>query len=348
MIATLFIILIIDNLYIKRFNLKSTIKKLLPLAVAILVSTILLLLIQFLLKKYNLQQSTYNTASLLLSDIFQKLYLTLISSLKQFTHTTSFINYTYKYLTLCLTLTSFYVILIKSPKNLPYIILFVILTSALLLSSVLTSLIAKNVAYVSLQPRIEFFGILYIYIYAITILLKQENLFLKNLTFLILTLLIFHNINTINYSAKVNFLGFKAETNLINRIINSFEKTNIQTTQKYTFVQGGVLNYRERFYTPSLTETTDSYTLSAPYIPWHLPSKSYKFYTPTDYFGNDFDVYWSFVPKQLTNYAPSLKHYLLKDAKPWPNQDSIFKENNLIVLILNQEGLSLAKSWVLK
>ena len=137
---------------------------------SIFISIVLLLIIQYFLKKYNLQHTTYNTASLSLSNITPKLYETLIASFEQFTNTTSFITYFYKYITLCLTLSSVYVLITRCYRNTINFFLLFVLLLGLNLSSVITNLIAQNTLYVLLQPRIEFFGILYIYIFSASVL----------------------------------------------------------------------------------------------------------------------------------------------------------------------------------
>jgi hypothetical protein len=161
--------------------------------------------------------------------------------------------------------------------------------------------------------------------------------------------LIFSNINNLSYASKTWKLGFTAETNLINRITNHID--NLETFNpktKYTFIQGGVLNYRERFYLKQENEKIDSYTLSAPYIPWHLPSKAYKFYTPTDFFDADFDIYWSYVNKYEIKMNTSLYNYLSYQAKPWPHNNSIYIDDNTIILTLTTNGMWRAQDWIAK
>lgn len=346
MICSIFFISIINNICFNNYTLKLIIKKALPLGISISLSVALLLTIQYFLKKYNIQQETYNTASITLANIDTKFIQTLSLSLKQFINQTTFIGYLYKYLTLCITLTALYILIIKLPKTCAHITLFTLSIIGLLISSILTSFIAQNINYVMFEPRIEFFGLLYIYAYSTITLFKQNNQLIKNLSFIIIILLIFNNINTLNYSLKIWKLGFKGETSLINRIINRIElQKNFHPIRKYTFIQSGVLNYRERFHTPSPVEDLDSYTLLAPYIPWHLPSKAYKFYTTTDYFGNDYDVFWQYIPRQLKTMYPNLPHYIKTQATIWPHPNSIFIQNDLMVLILNKQILQNAKIW---
>ena len=148
-------------------------------------------------------------------------------------------------------------------------------------------------------------------------------------------------------SSKIWNLGFKTETLLANRIINRIEENPLFTqNQKYTFVQGGSLNIRGRYYQPKTNENIDSYTLSAPYIPWHLPSKTYKFYTTSDYFGDDFDIFWRFINPNNLNLNDSLIQYLSYKSQPWPHLNSIYIDNNSIILTLTPKGMWDAQKWI--
>ena len=293
-----------------------------------------------------MQHSTYNTAGISIQLLPQKLLETFIISLKQFIITTTFIAYQYKYFTLCLTLLALFCLYNLLPKTLPHITLFLLSLLGLLLSSVFTTLIAENTHYVTFEPRIEFFGILYIYALSIITLLKYSNTFLKNITILLTTILLIYNINTLSYASKIWNFGFKTETQLANRIINTIEEHEQFSQQnKYTFIQGGTLNIREKYYQYKSLENIDSYTLSAPLIPWHLPSKTYKFYTSTDYFGADFDIYWSFVNPYEVNMSDNLAQYLNHKAKPWPNKDAIYLDDKTIILSLTQDGIWRGQNW---
>lgn len=346
LIGIIFFSIIINYLCFNKQTIKNIIKKATPMALSIICALILLLITQYLLKKYNLQYSTYNTAGISIQLLPQKLLETFIISLKQFIITTTFIAYQYKYLTLCLTLLALFCLYNLLPKTLFHIVLFSLSLLGLLISSVFTTFIAENTVYVTFEPRIEFFGILYIYALSIITLLKYSNTFLKNITILLTTILLIYNINTLSYASKIWNFGFKTETQLANRIINTIEEHEQFSQQnKYTFIQGGTLNIRGKYYQHKPDEKIDSYTLSAPLIPWHLPSKTYKFYTSIDYFGADFDIYWSYVNPYEINMSDNLAQYLNHKAKPWPNKDAIYLDNKTIILSLTQDGIWRGQNW---
>lgn len=350
MIGTIFFTLILKDLCLKGLTVKSLIKKYIPHIISLLCATLIWLFILYLLKKYNLQQNTYNTVSIDLKTLPSKSYFCLKAALQQFTTTTSFISYFYKYITLCLVLAAFIELFINLPKKTSSICFFVISILGLLLASVTTLLVAQNTAYVLDEPRIEFFSLPYIYAFSAYILLNKKNYFIQNLTIILLCLIILHNINTTAYASKIWLLGFKAENAYAERFISRLEEhTSFRPqTNQYTFIQGGTLNFRKNYHIPQKDEKTDSYTLTAPYIPWHLPYKAYTFYYPYLFVAQDFDIYWSFVSPNAFDLTPNVIKYITNSARPWPNKNATYISPSLIILTLTSEGQWNAQNWLQK
>ena len=347
LICLLFCSFALTDLCLKRLTVKSLIKKYIPYISAVTLSLICFGIILYLLKKYHYQYDTYNTAEISLKDIFPKLLYTFKEGIKQFFITTSFISYTYKYLNFCLFLLALTLLCHKLPKTIPAILSFIILLSGLIFSSVITTFISSNPLYVQNSPRIEFFGILYIYGFSSFILIKFAPQLIKNISCLTLAFLLFYNLTTISYAQKVWQLGFVSEMKLSERILTRIEEyPEFNSRKKYTFIQSGTTDFRSRFYTSKLASTQDGYTLTAPYIPWHLPSKAYSFYYPTDFFGDDFDIFWQFVDKSKLNLSPDMIKYLANTSEVWPHPNSIYIDPNTIILTLSHDGQMRARNWL--
>lgn len=309
-------------------------------------SLLCFLIIQHILKKLNFQDNTYNTASITLANLTEKIDLLLTAPIKQFTATNSLIPLAYKLSWAICTFLALIQLFLQTPHRISNKVLFCLAALGLLISPLITLIIAANTAYVLFEPRIDFFGLIYIYIFSAAILLKNARPFLKNMIYTLLTLLLFYNFNTTALTAKIWKLGFIAETRLMERIITRIENTETFTPNNtYTFVQGGTLDFRSR-YSQFHTNKTDSYTLTAPYIPWHLPSKAYKFYYPTDFFGADFDIFWRFIDTNQLHLTQNMENYLKYDAAPWPQTNAIYIDTNTIILTLTPEGNSQAKKWI--
>lgn len=347
LISVIFFTLLLNDICLNSLPLKTIFRKYICYIITICIAITLFLLIQYYLKKHGLQYNTYNTNSVSLNEFTAKIKILSTAVWEQFLVTTSFITFFYKYLWLSITLTAATILFTKTPKNTFTIFLFLCTLAGLLFSPLITSLATQNTIYVLYEPRIDFFSLIYIYIYAAAIIFRAAPQFIKNLTTLPLLFLTFYNIHTTAYAAKIWQLGFKAETNFAERFINRLESNQSFTPEKnYTFVQGGTLDFRSRYYLPENNSKIDSYTQTAPYIPWHLPSKAYKFYYPTDFFAADFDIFWSFVDANKLSLTPKLENYLRYNATPWPHSNAIFINNNTIILTLTPEGKQQAQTWI--
>lgn len=347
MIGVIFFSLVINDLCLKQQSLKTLIKNYSAHVISTIGAIILLMLIQYLLKAYNLQHETYNTIGINLMELPQKLAFCFMTSVRQFFMTTTFIGYLYKYIMCCLFLLAVIRLYLNLPKKPLYIIVFFLLMLGMLISSVTTLVAAENKDYVLFEPRIEFFGLLYIYIFSIAVLWRSSKTLIKNITFAATAILILYNFNSIAYAAKIWSLGFRAENGLSERIITRLEEKPefMPQTRQYTFVQGGVLDFRSRYYVPSEIARIDSYTLTAPYIPWHLPYKAYTFYYPYAFVKSDFDTFWSYVAKDEIPQTPALKNYLTNTIDVWPNKTATYVSPELIILTLSKEGKGLAQRW---
>ena len=350
MIGVILCILALNDLCLKKLSVKTLICKYLPHLVAIVISIILLFTIQHLLKQHHWQYDTYNTAGITLETLKEKLPPALTNAFQQFIITNSFINYGYKYLSLCLILSALLELLKNLPKRTTNILAFIILISGILISTIATLVVAQNERYVRYEPRIEFFSLPYIYTFAATVLYKSSIRFLKNITFIILLILFFLNLTNNAYASKVWKLGFLAENNFSERFISRLENNQNFTPQKnkYTFVQGGTFNLRKRYYISAPTNSEDSYTLLAPYIPWHLPYKAYTFYYPYAFVEKDFDVYWSYISPFEIPFSQELENYIKNLATPWPQPNAVFIKDTLIILTLTYEGRGRAVNWLNK
>ena len=347
LIGVIFFTLIINNLCLKSLTAATILRKHLPNVLSLLGSGCLFFLILCALKKYGLLNETYNTAGTSFTEVPAKLFLCLKASFSQFFTTTSFISAGYKYLGLCIFLLALCNLWAKLPKRPSSVLLFIFSVIGLLLSTTLTLFAAGNTVYVLNEPRIEFFGLLYIYVYAAAILFCSSEGLNRNIILFVISALIFANIKTISCAAKIWTAGFNAEMSMTERIIGRLEEQpQFSPAQKYTFIQGGTLDFRSRYASDDTSEKQDVYTLSAPYISWHLPSKAYLFYSPYDFVSNDFDVYWSYIDSQSVPLTPGLQQYISRQASPWPSSSALYVAPNIIILTLTADGKARAQNWL--
>lgn len=346
LIGVIFFSLIIFDINSKKTTIHNLIQKYLPHIITILSSITLFLFILHILKKYNLMQTTYNTAQININDILPKTIICIKTAITQFFNITTFISNKYKYCNLLLVLLSIYTIIKKIYKKPSMLFIFILTFIGLLLSTTLTIFVAQNTHYVLNEPRIDFYGILFIYLFSASILLKNNSQLIKNITYILLSIIIFYNITTLAYANKIWSLGFQAENKLSERIIARIENTpKFNPHNKHTFIQGGNIDFRSKYHIKS-EKKPDSYTLTAPFIPWHLPSKAYKFYQPYDFFGEDFDTFWRFINPNIIYTNPNAIKYIEQNQSVWPKQDSLYIDNSIIILNLTPEGVNNSKRWL--
>lgn len=347
LISTILFSLALIDICFRHMPPKNILHKYIIYIFTIGLSLICFLGIQHILKKLGLQYNTYNTAGITLGELAGKIQTVLSAIMGQFIFSTSFISTTYKTLWLAIVLSAILLLFRSTPKHLCNLLLFFAAIFGLLSSPLITLFAAENISYVLFEPRIDFFGLIYIYIFSAAVLLKSSQHIIKNICYTILTLLLLYNFNTIAYAAKIWKSGFTAETGLMERFTARLEENpQFSTNQTYTFVQGGAIDFRSRYYLPENNDRADSYTLTAPYIPWHLPTKAYKFYYPQNVFGADFDIFWNFIDTDQLHFTPELIEYLNNKAEPWPQNNAVFIDNNTIILTLTPQGKAQAKAWI--
>jgi hypothetical protein len=346
MIGVIFFTLCLNDLCFKRLTFRTFYRTHRGIVANLFIALIIFSVILAIFKKYGIQKDTYNTTEVDFSHLFSQLQNTFSAATRQFFITTNFIGYFYKYINFCFVLLGGVILLHNCPKNLFSLSATFLCFAGILFSSCSTTFLTGRAEYVNFEPRIEFFGILYIYIYALALIFKSKHRVLTNLTGVLLVILIFQNTTEIAYAAKIWQFGFKAEGNLSERIIKRIEDTPSFSPYKHTFVQGGTLDFRSRYFLPRRLNKIDSYTLTAPYIPWHLPSKAYSFYQPYNFFGADSDIFWLTVTPFTLNLTENLQNYLLHDSLTWPYTKGIYVDEDTIILTLSPEGKMQARQFM--
>ena len=177
-----------------------------------------------------------------------------------------FITASYKYIGLCLFLLAIFRLWHQLPKRPANIALFFLSVAGMLFATVATLLVARDINQVLYQPRIDFFGLPFIYAFSSAVLLASDDRLIRNITAFALSALIAGNINTTAAAAKIWSQGFKAEMSFAERILTRLEDTSgFSPYRKYAFVQGGTLDFRSRFLIPGDSITAaDGYTVTAP------------------------------------------------------------------------------------
>jgi len=321
--------------YINGEKLLVLIKKKTPVVIDILIA---LILFKITLAHLTLS-SDYNTATITMAGLPDKLKETLIVMLTQFTTPIPFMEYKYKLLLLGLCLFGCGAMFAKGKiEKAPFalIIILVILfvsKSAFFIADESDSILAKmeNFAFV---PRLDFYGLAYIYALGLALTLSYtKKKWYKAGAILAIVITFMSGVRDM-YAEKVWKLGFDAEMKAHERIVGRLEQMpDFHAGQKYRLLQIGTLSLRENFYKKVNGEETSLDLLTTAFTPQFMSRIVYNFYYPEDIFVDNVSV---------EALSPRGKEYL-REAKVWPSLGSIFIDGDIIILVLTEEGLNKVK-----
>lgn len=244
-------------------------------------------------------------------------------------------------------------------------IFVIMLLAAVFYAPLVTLFISTSLAETEFSPRIDFFGLMYLYAAMFALTLKNAAsaapvapaatpcaitrpipcaaVFCKNLAVLGAAAAAAIAVNCLFEAQKVWKLGFDAEMKLYRRAAARFMSSpDFSPGHRYIMVQGGSPAFRPRFYhTPYYYGSDDLLGIS--YVPGMNPSVMWNYYGVAEYADPSAYVY-TFRPDAAAAAA-------IGNARPWPAPQSTLVQpaaspagQNIILLILSPEGLSGLKS----
>lgn len=288
----------------------------------------------YLTSKGYLNSNYYNLQTTPINEWINKFIYILQILPQQFTATLPFITTTYKYPTLIITLLALYCTIKNKSKPNP--LLLITLLSAVFLAPLATLFISTSIKETQFSPRIDFFGLMYLYSAMFTIIQKSKLQLIKNLSYTCTLISIYFSTLALLEAQKVWKLGFTAELSLYSRILKRYEtQTNFIPNKSYTIVQGGAPSLRSKYYHESYIYASDD-LLSTSYVPGMNSGIMWNYYSPHDYANTK--SYFYNIQK-----SPELSQILAK-AEPYPHKNSIQIDYFNIYLFLTQNGINYIKS----
>ena len=273
--------------------------------------------------------NVYNLETTPLPDIPSKFFETIKISLNQFTLTLPFMEKGYRILLLLLTITAFSGAIIKA-QNIKNRLITILLLSATVWTAAFTTFI--SVPHTEYVARIDFYGLAFVYAFALALLLKYKLPLAKSLCFVFMLLLI--PLNTLNdYRAlKIWQQGFDAEFQILEQISERIENhPKFNPNKKYRFYQIGDISLRPKYYNEKF-EKGEPFLLDLPYLAMWQGDYLLEFYSPFSYI----DHTSSLTPEDITT---DIYYFIMYQAKPWPHSDSILINDKIMLVIYNQAGL---------
>ena len=335
-VINLFLTALTTKIFLDLFNSTITIKELIKNYRYTIINFVLGVIIYKLIIIYFTQtgainSSYYNLQTISINEYPSKFLLITKDLFKQFFITLPFITISYKTLTfIIITLATTHIIFTKQKSNKR--ILSILAFIAIFYSALVTLFLSPSIKETEFSPRIDFFGLLYVYGATFAVCLKSNKKYLINLSTLFAFSCIFINIQSLFDAQKVWKLGFDAETNFYKRIerqINNQQTFNKQG--RYIIVQGGSPSFRPRFYHQKHSIKSDD-LLNVSYVPGMNSGVMLNYYNSPEYADTTSFVY-TFMPDDAA------KNFL-NQAKAWPSKQSISVGNYWIMLILTPTGLN--------
>ena len=284
--------------------------------------------------------SDYNTRIITLAYLPEKLMETLKAMLSQFVVPLPFMEYKYKLLLLAFCLFGFGAAVWRAGlKKLPLLLLA---AGGLLLASKAAFFIAdergqilaemENFAYV---PRLDFYGLAYIYALAAALVLRFSAGRWRKAGLVFVVVLVFMSCVRDMYAQKVWKLGFDAEMKAHERVVARIEsRPEFNIRRRYRLLQIGSFSLRQNYYRRGAGEETSLDLLETSFTPEFMSRIVYNFYYPEDVF------YANAVVEEL---SPRGKEFIATTAKPWPAQESVYIDGDIVVVVLTGEGLDKAR-----
>ena len=301
------------------------------------IDVIVSLVIFILLLKIFPPTSSYNTNLISLDIILTKLRETLEVMISQFVITLPFMEYKYKLLLLLSSISGLFVLLKKggiskvSPQILLFLLVLFVSKFTYFISDQRGELITQMEDF-AFVPRLDFYSLPYLYALCLSPILFLKKSKLKNVLVGLFILITFMSVVRVMNAQKVWKLGFDAEMKAHERIISRIEQMpNFDINRHYRVFQIGTLSLRKNFYKKSNNEKISLDLLETSFTPRYMSQIVYNFYYPKD-------VFYSIA--NFNDLSEAGKAYIKNTAQPWPSKNSIFIDNDIIVIVLDDSVYS--------
>ncbi len=265
----------------------------------------------------------------------------LVALFTQFATPIPFAGFFYKLCYLAVMLTALFALIFKSPNTKAAMRGMILIPLILLASRLSTFFILPAEEETISWVRTDFYGLPLIYALSITLILKLGGSHLKRISYTLALILIFASFVRVAYALKVWKFGWDAETKLAERIITRLEKMpEFNVNGHYKLLQIGEQSLRGKYYLKKRNEKKSGELLAWAYYPAGAAKDAYNFYYQSDFLAADARL------EEAVRNNSALRSYILNRARPWPAKDSLFISGDYIVLVLDEDALARAQSFL--
>jgi len=296
--------------------------------------TVLNILLAAILFKLTLKlinpDNVYNLETTSLADMPAKFIATIKISYQQFIISLPFMEKGYKITLMIMTLSALVGATIKAIKTKRLLLTLLLIFGTIWSASLTTFIVIPPTQFVA---RVDFYGLAFIYAFALALLLKFKTPFAHSLALFLMFILI--PFNTLNdYRAlKIWKQGYDAEFQILDDINTRIEDhPQFNNSKQYRLWQIGDITLRPAYYTRKF-EQNEPFLLATPYLAsWQCDSLT-EFYMPTSFIKHKTPL----LPEDIT---PEFYEFITTKARPYPNKNCLWIDENIIVIIYNQYDLN--------
>lgn len=325
--------------YNKTPDIKKLFWKMLPYAISIIIAFIGLKYSFRWFKAAGYMKDMYNTEEATMWEIISKTPTIIRNSLISFIQPQPYFPVIFKVLTSLVFFTFFVKYLKKSKTIIDGVLRFIIIAAILLSLKFAAWIVHEDPEnfFVQHDPasymvRADFFSFPCFLLFCLFYLSQECNHLRKNILIAFsISLIWISTFQNLSF-AKTFVLGFRAEDKVINRVIDRIQQNpNFLLGVDYIIVQTGEIPLRSKYHTVNPWEKYGYYTTVIPYTRHWLAHEFYNFYPPEPFVkkGNNID------PSQM---PPALITFISKKVQSWPNENSIYVDNNYAIIALSPKG----------
>ena len=195
-------------------------------------------------------------------------------------------------------------------------------------ATVLSAALAAMPEEVAYMPRVNFYGLNFLYAGAAAVLLSDRRCF-HNLGLMLGVIFLMMSVNQNMEAQKVWQLGKTAEEKLVERISARISEKHPESSLLIP-VLAGEISLRPRYYHAPYRRPSP-YVLNTSFIVRHIPSGMFNFYATVPLFSG---------MSRISAVSPALRVFISETSRPWPAESSLFVDENYAVIMLTPEGIA--------
>ena len=272
-------------------------------------------------------KEVYNLQTVQPNEIFTKLISTILITFKQFIITQPFMEKGYKIVLLTMSIISIVATILQQPNIQKKLLTTLLIFITILCASTSTFIASAPTQYVS---RIDFYGFALLYPLFFSLLLKISLPIAQSIGIIFMIILIPFNIINDYRALKIWKQGFDAEFQILDRIVERIENhPKFNPSHQYRFLQIGDVTLRPAYYHEKY-DVNEPFLFSLPYLAMWQGKNLIDFFSAFEYIAPQPEVIISDINNDLLQFMQN-------EAQTWPHPNSIYINDNIIVLIFREK-----------